>query len=126
MQVVDVDDAREAADAVEEQRQVVVGALQRDLDRPLAVEVLVGEVAGSDAQDVEVALLGERAQAAQQVLGVETRRQDAQQLVELELQPPHLLAELRQALLGGAPLLDLPCSSESLASWAAIWSFMGP
>ena len=72
-------------------------AVEVDLDRPLAEELLVGQRAGGEALEREVALLGERADAPQQVRRVAPRRQDAQQLVELELELAHLLAELAAA-----------------------------
>ena len=73
LEIVDVDDAREAADAVEEESEVVVRAVQLNIDRPLAVEVTIDEVAGLNPQDLEIALLGERPDATQQLRRVAAR-----------------------------------------------------
>ena len=74
--------------------------LQPHRDRPLVVEVLLRLLAGAELGEDEVLLLGQRAEAAQHVLHVAARRQDLEQLLELDLEQRHLLAELRQLRLG--------------------------
>src|SRR6202521_5278330 len=106
-QILDVDDPREAADPVEQQRQVVVRAVEIDADRPFAIKLLVDEHAWPEILQVEAALLRRGTDAPQQVGSVAARRQDAQQLVELELELVHLLAELGQLLLCDQPFLLL-------------------
>ena len=85
----------------------MVRAVETDLDRPLEVEVARRQRPRIEGQEAEVALLGQGPEPPQEILGVAPGGQDAQQLVELELQPADLLAELRQALLGRSPLVDL-------------------
>ncbi len=114
LQVVDVEDPREAAHPIEEPRQVVVSAAQSHRDRPLVVEVLLRLRSGAELGEHEVLLLGQRAEAAQHVLHVAARRQDLEQLLELDLEQRHFFAELGQLGLGGEAASDLALQLDDL------------
>src|SRR5262249_27400923 len=107
LEVLDVDDPREAAHPVEEEGEVVVRAIDRDLDRPFRVEVLLHEVTRLEGLQREIALARQRLDALDELFRVPLGGKDLEELRELELEALDLLAELRELALGGAALGDL-------------------
>ena len=69
----DVDDARELADAIEEQPEVVIAAFELQADRPLGVHVLGGDRLRPEAAHLQVRLRRQRLHAAQQIADVASR-----------------------------------------------------
>src|SRR5205085_1726755 len=102
--LLDIDDAREVAQPVEELREVVIPAVDRDADRPLRVRLArrrVSEMRERQAAEVEVALIDQRLDLLDDLFGVTRGGEDATQLLELQLEALHFLAELRELALGG-------------------------
>ncbi len=108
--LLDVDDAREVAQPIEQNRQIVIAAVDADGDRPLRVRIAtfdLGELREREPLQTEVALIDERFDLLDDLLSVARRRKDAAQLLQLQLQPAHFFPELRQLALSRATLLDL-------------------
>ena len=98
VEAADVDDARELADAVEEDRQVVIGAVELERDRPLGVQLLGDDRRRLEALDRQVRLRRHRLHPAQQVGRVLLFGQHRPQVVEPSFELVDLRAELRQLL----------------------------
>ena len=119
VEAADVDDARELADAVEEDRQVVIRALELERDRPLGVQLLGDDRRRLEALDRQVRLRRHRLHAAQQIGGVLLLRQHRLQVVEPAFELVDLRAELRQLLRGAQALGDVGAQRPQLRLRAA-------
>src|SRR6266849_223042 len=101
----DIDDAREVAEAIEEDREVVIAPVDGHGDRPLRIGITslcIRETREGQAPENEVALVDERLDLLDDLFRVARRGKNAAQLLELELQPLHFLTELRELALRGA------------------------
>ena len=85
----------------------MVARLELHVDRPLGVEVLLDERLRLEGHEAEVAPLGQRLDLLDQLVGLLGGGKDAEQALQLGLEPLGLLAELRQAALGRLALADL-------------------
>ena len=88
----------------------MVAAVERDLDRPLDVGIAAfrsAELRKRQRPEREVAGVDEGLDLLDDLFGVARRRQDAAQLLELDLEPVDLGPELRELALRGASLFDL-------------------
>src|SRR5207302_11402943 len=100
----------EVAEAIEENREVVIAAVDRDGDRPLRVRIAAfgrSEFRKGDLLQREVALIDERLDLLNDLFRVARRWQNAAQLLELHLQAIDFGAELRKLPLRRATLFDL-------------------
>src|SRR5262245_46723642 len=75
----DVDDSRKLADAVEEQPQVVISAIELQRDRPLGMGLLRHDRRRLEALDLQIRFRGECLQAAQQIADILFLRQHGAQ-----------------------------------------------
>jgi len=110
----DVDDAGEFADAVEEQREVVIRPFELQRDRPLGVQLFGDRRRRLEALDGHVRLRGHRLHAVQQVGGVLLFGQDRLEVGKAPFEVGHLRAELRQFLRRAQALVDVVAQRHEL------------
>src|SRR5206468_5879821 len=107
IQRVDVDDARELADSIEKGRQVVIGPIELEGDRPFRVQLFGNRGPRLEALDREIRLRGDRLHSAQQVGRVFLFRQNGFQADEPRFELRNLTLEFRQLPRGGQTLVDV-------------------
>ncbi len=103
------------ADPVEEERQVVIGALELERDRPLGVHLLLHDRLRPEGVDLEVRLRGERLDPPEQVADILLLGQDRAEALEARLEIGDLRPELGQLGRRHLPLHDLLAQGIELA-----------